>query len=130
VHRDRSGRRAAGNDRRLFLVEPDTTGLIAFRQRIETGRLERKPAAFPSPFKLTDMTKSLCGAVIEIALPGGSGPALVQVPIAVRVLPLAVRVLPLSFRSFRSLDCLRCAGMALRLDVEENSNHGWHGYHG
>jgi hypothetical protein len=94
VHRDCSGRRAVGNDRRSFPVEPDTTGLIAFRQRIETGRiepgheLECRRAALPSPFNLTDMTKSLCAAAPEIALPGGSGPALVQVPIAVRVLPL------------------------------------------
>ncbi len=30
---------------------------------------------FPYPVNLTDMTRSLCGAAIEIALPGGSGPA-------------------------------------------------------
>ena len=99
VHRDWSGRRAVGNDRRSFLVEPDTTCLVPLRQRIETGciepvhELERKPAAFPSPVNLTDMTKSLCGAVIEIALPGGSGPAVIQVPSAVHVLLLPVHVL-------------------------------------
>jgi hypothetical protein len=65
VHRDWSGRRAVGNDRRSFLVEPDTTCLVPLRQRIETGciepvhELERKPAAFPYSVHLTDMT-SLC----------------------------------------------------------------------
>jgi hypothetical protein len=40
VHRDCSGRRAVGNDRRSFLVEPDTTCLVPLRQRIKTDLLD------------------------------------------------------------------------------------------
>ncbi len=71
VHRGWSGRRAVGNDRRSYLVEADTTGLIPLRQRIEIGciepshELERTRAAFYPTHQSHEIVPALTRVLIN-----------------------------------------------------------------